>query len=243
MYERPLFVPAGDQALVVELGNEISPEVNRLVRNLALAIERAAIEGVLDIVPTYRSLLVCYEPMAISAGELQAALEQVEQTLDETTLEKPRIVHIPTLYGGAYGPDIDFVAEQAGLTTAEVIRLHSTTDYLVYMMGFSPGFPYLGGLCERLATPRLEKPRPEIPAGSVGIAGSQTGVYPLASPGGWRLIGRTPLKLFDAHRETPALLTAGDYVRFVPVSTEDEYGGIEQLVRAGKYDLVTEVGA
>ena len=241
MYEEPLFLAAGDQALVVELGDAISPEINRRVRNLLLAVEKASFPGVLDLVPSYRSLLICYDPMTIASPELEDSVRQVEVGLDEQTLDKPRIVQIPTRYGEEHGPDLEFVAEQAGLTIAEVVSIHSGTDYLVYMMGFTPGFPYLGGLSERLVTPRLDTPRKEIPAGSVGIAEGQTGVYPVASPGGWRLIGRTPLQLFDPDRESPALLNAGDYVRFAPIGTDDEYMEIQRRVEAGEYEVTAEV--
>lgn len=240
MYDTPLFLPAGDQAMVVELGNAIRSEINRKVRNLMLAIEKAGIAGVFDLVPTYRSILVYYNPLVISYPELQARLAQLERSADEQALEKPRIVHIPTLYGGEYGPDLEFVAQHTKLTPQEVVKLHSGTDYLVYMMGFSPGFPYLGGMSERLTTPRLPTPRTEIPAGSVGIAERQTGVYPVATPGGWRLIGRTPLKLFDPNREPPSLLGAGDYVRFVPLGSEAEYLDIKRRVESGEYQVMVE---
>ena len=240
MYEEPLFLPEGDQAMVVELGDGISPEINRRVRNLTLAVEKAALPGVLDMVPTYRSLLIFYDPTTIATAELQDGVRQVDLALDEQSLEKPSILQIPTRYGGEHGPDLEYVAEHAELTTAEVVSIHSDTDYLVYMMGFTPGFPYLGGLSERIVTPRLETPRKRIAAGSVGIAEGQTGVYPAASPGGWRLIGRTPLKLFDPDREAPALLSAGDYVHFAPISTDDEYIDVQRRVESGEYEVVKE---
>ncbi len=240
MYEKALFFPAGDQALVVELGETVSPEINRRVHDLTLAIEDQDIPGVIDLVPTYRSLLVQYDPSQISIHELQASVLEVEEGLAERATEEPRVVHIPTLYGDEHGPDLEFVAEHAGLTPEEVVSIHSGTDYLVYMMGFTPGFPYLGGLSDRLATPRLATPRVETPSGSVGIAGSQTGVYPAASPGGWRLIGRTPLMLFDPKREPPSMLSAGDFVRFVPLTDEDEYSGIQDLVQQGEYQVTAE---
>ena len=235
MYEQPLFLPAGDQALVVELGDDISPETNRKVHTLAQAIEEQGISEVVDLLPTYRSLLVQYDPMRISQPDLETRLLQIESMLDEKAQEKPNIIHIPTLYGGDYGPDLPFVAEQAGLTPDEVLALHSGTDYLVYMIGFTPGFPYLGGLPEALSTPRLDTPRTSIPAGSVGIAEGQTGIYPIVSPGGWRLIGRTPLKLFDPLKEPPSLLAAGDYARFVPLEEEKEYLQVRDQVERGEY--------
>ena len=150
-----------------------------------------------------------------------------------------RIVEIPTLYGGEFGPDIGFVAENAGMSESDVIEIHSGADYLVYAMGFSPGFPYLGGLDPRLNTPRLTTPRTLIPGGSVGIAETQTGAYPVASPGGWQLIGRTPLKLFEPESDPPAIINAGDLVRFIALADEDAFLEVERRVRDGSYSVVT----
>jgi KipI family sensor histidine kinase inhibitor len=238
----PVLRPAGDQAIVVDLGDAISPETNRRVHNLALAMEESDLAGVVDLVPTYSSLLVYYDPLVTTFQGMSDAILEVESGLDDQPSEPPRTVHLPTLYGGQYGPDVKSVADHAGLTEGETVSAHSGTDYLVYMLGFSPGCPYLGGLSDTLATPRLETPRTEIPAGSVGIAESQTGVYPVASPGGWQIIGRTPLKLFDACNEPPSLLKAGDFVRFVPLSTEREFLEIDDLVKAGDYRIVSEPG-
>ncbi len=235
MREDPRFLPAGDQAVVVELGDTIDPQTNRRVHGLMDAIERAEVPGIFDLVPTYRSILVYYDPMRTSSSALQARVSELYLGLEDQAVEAPRTVEIPTLYGGEYGPDLEFVAEHAGLTPQEVVDIHSGTDYLVYMMGFSPGFPYLGGLSERLATPRLETPRLEIPAGSVGIAESQTGVYPVASPGGWRLIGRSPVRMFDPQAEPPSRLAAGDYVRFVPIASETEYLKLQEPAASGTH--------
>ena len=237
MYQEPHFVPAGDQVLLVEMGDDISPETNFRVHNLALAVEERGVPGIVDLVPAYASLLVQYDPIKISITDLQARLSQFQSQLKEQPPTSPRVVEVPTLYGGEYGPDLESVADHAGLTEAGVVSLHSETDYLVYMMGFTPGFPYLGGLPEELFTPRLETPRAKIPAGSVGIAEGQTGVYPVVSPGGWRLIGRTPLKLFDPERDPPSTVSAGDHVRFVPVAGEDEYKSILDLDQSGEYEV------
>ena len=233
MLQDPRFLPAGDQALVVELGDTIDPRINRRVHGLMDAIERAEVPGVFDLVPTYRSILVYYDPMRTSMSALQAKVSELYLDLEDQTVDEPRTVEMPTLYGGEYGPDLEFVAEHAKLTPQQVIDIHSGAEYLVYMMGFSPGFPYLGGLSERLATPRLESPRLAIPAGSVGIAESQTGVYPVASPGGWRLIGRSPVRMFDAEAEPPSRLAAGDYVRFVPIASEAEYLKLQESAGKG----------
>ena len=236
-YGRPRFFPAGDLALVAELGDAISPEINRKVRSLTDALEQGSIPGVFDFLPTYRSVLVYYDPLRITSGEVEEGIERLLQNAEATDTGTRHVVHLPTLYGGDMGPDIAFVAEHSGLDEQQVISIHSATDYLVYMMGFSPGFAYLGGLDERLATPRLQSPRTEIPPGAVGIAETQTGVYPVASPGGWQLIGRTPVKLFDPARERPVLLSAGDYVRFVPLESRQAYDDILKQVESGQYQV------
>ena len=208
--------------MVVEFGSEIDPEINALVHRATDAIERAELDGVVELVPTYRSLMLHFDPLLTGYDTLQEAI--LDLNLDEGgAASGQRVVEIPTLYGGEYGPDIGFVAENAGMSESEVIEIHSGSDYLVYAMGFSPGFPYLGGLDPRLNTPRLTTPRTLIPGGSVGIAETQTGAYPVASPGGWQLIGRTPLKLFDPEADPPALINAGDRVRFVPLPDEEAY--------------------
>ncbi len=240
MYDRPRFLYAGDRALVVELGDGIDPELNRRLHSLRGAIDKAALRGVSDLIATYRSLLVYYDPISTDVERLKEELARIERRVDASGLSQSRIVHLPTFYGGDYGPDLGSVAEHTGLSAQQIIETHSATDYLIYMMGFSPGFPYLGGLDERLHTPRLSTPRTEIPAGSVGIADSQTGVYPVASPGGWRLIGRTPLRLFDPTAEPPSLLVAGDYVRFTPLASEEEYLEIESAITSGEYVPVVE---
>ncbi len=225
MHDEPVFRAAGDQAVLVELGDEISPDTNARVHGLARAIEEADVAGVVDLIPAYDSLLVQYDGTAVSMADLQTRIVKLDS--EGTQSEKSgRVVELPVLYGGDYGSDIERVSEHSGMAVSDVIRLHSGTDYLVYMLGFTPGFPYLGSLDDRLATPRVATPRLEIPAGSVGIAESQTGVYPLTSPGGWNIIGRTPLSLFDPTREPPSLLAPGDLVRFVPLDGTKEYEGM-----------------
>lgn len=232
MYRQARFLPAGDKALCVELGDAISPEINHRVRSLLLAVDKELIPGITDVVPTYRSILVYYDPMSIDHSELEAQLCALNDHLENVNVDAPKVVEVPTVYGGEYGPDLEYVAEYNGLNTDEVVRIHSGTDYLVYMMGFTPGFTYLGGVSERIATPRLQTPRVAIPAGSVGIAEQQTGVYPIESPGGWLLIGRTPIKIFDADRDPPVAVEAGNYVRFVPVS-EGEYLNLQRQREVG----------
>lgn len=227
-------LPAGDAALVAEFGNEISTACNARVRLLNENLKRSKIRGIVETVPTYRSLLIYYDPLIISYKKLCACIRSASGRKGDMKADAKRIVEIPVCYGGQYGEDLAAVANHTGMREAEVIRLHSGRDYLIYMMGFLPGFPYLGGMDPRLSTPRLSNPRISIPAGSVGIGGEQTGVYPLASPGGWRLIGRTPLRLYDSEREQPTLYQAGDYIRFKPID-EEEYRRIEELVKSGPY--------
>jgi KipI family sensor histidine kinase inhibitor len=211
------FVDAGESCLVVELGDRIDVALNLQVRALCLAVERAGLAGVQEAVPTYRSLAIYYDPLRIGRGALKENIDALlHSTLDQVK-EQPRVVEVPTVYGSEFGPDLEFVARHTGLSPDEVICLHTEPLYHVYMLGFTGGFPYLGGLSERLSVPRLRTPRLMVPAGSVGIAGTQTGVYPLESPGGWRIIGRTSLCLFDPSRQIPTPILPGDKVRFVQI--------------------------
>ena len=240
MSDYPRILTAGDSALVVEFGDAIDHAVNGRVYDLAAAVEAAGIHGVAELVPTYRSLLVGYDCLATTYDEARSALE----TLLAIHPEEPSggdtsgatLFEIPVAYGGEDGPDLARVAEHAGLSEDDVVEIHSAAIYRVYMLGFLPGFPYLGGMDERIACPRLETPRLRVPAGSVGIAESQTGVYPVDSPGGWQLIGRTPAPLFDPASEPPAALAPGSFVRFVPTAP-DEIGQIEASVAGGTYRL------
>jgi inhibitor of KinA len=220
LYPQFKYLPAGDSAVMIEVGDAIDPDINRIVRGLMLALQAHPIAGMREAIPTYRSVLVMYDPVHVLFHELVEQLQEREAHLAAVDIPEPRIIEIPVVYGGEDGPDLGVVAQHAHLSPEEVIALHSEPEYLVYMLGFTPGFCYLGGMDDRLETPRLKEPRTNIPAGSVGIAGKQTGVYPIDSPGGWQLIGKTPLRLFDLHRSPPVLVQAGDVVRFVPLEPE-----------------------
>ena len=241
VYTSTRYLPFGDSALIVEFGDIINVAINSKVIALSEAIEKTGIKGVEELVPTYRSLLIRYNPMETSCQQLISFIEKIEKALEETPLEakKERIV-IPVVYGGVYGPDLSYVAEYHGLTEEQVIRLHSEREYRVYMIGFVAGFPYLGDVPDEIATPRLETPRLKVPAGSVGIAEKQTGIYPCEAPGGWRIIGRTPIKLFDPLWQPPTLLKPGDTVKFKPIS-EEEFKKIEELAKKETYKPQFEV--
>lgn len=217
------FLKAGDSALVIELGNEISPVINFKLKKITEFLDNLNKQGIKDLLPTYRSIIVYYNPLLVSFDEIKNVVEENCNFQDEKIdkIEK-EIVEIPVLYGGEYGPDLENIATHNNITTEEVIKIHTSGEYLVYMLGFTPGFPYLGGMSKKIATPRLKEPRTKIPAGSVGIAGEQTGVYPIESPGGWQLLGRSPLNFFSPNSDKPFLLKAGQYIKFVSI-TKEEY--------------------
>jgi KipI family sensor histidine kinase inhibitor len=239
MHPVPRILHAGDGALLAEYGDAIDARLNARVRQLQRALEAVRPAGVIELVPTYRSLLVHYDPMEVRHESAAALVLDAARQLPDDSGEPTRVVTIPVMYGGAEGPDLADVAAHAGLSEAEVVNLHAAGDYLVFMIGFMPGFPYLGGLHPAIATPRLATPRTRVPAGSVGIAGGQTGIYPAESPGGWRLIGRTPVQLFDPRLDPPVLVQAGDHVRFMPVSLR-EYEAIARDVGDDRYRPVVQ---
>lgn len=232
---------AGDSALLIEFGKDISPETNRKITALVQLMREQHIEGIVDVIPAFCSLLINYDPRVLSYEELKERMEHLLKMETKTEATRKRIFEIPVCYGGEYGPDIENIAEHAGLSVEEVIKIHSSKDYLIYMLGFLPGFTYLGGLDERIHTPRLASPRLKIRAGSVGIGGSQTGIYPLDSPGGWQLMGMTPVRTYDPERQTPILVEAGDYIRFIPID-EEEFLRIQELVEKGEYQCVVHEG-
>ena len=232
------FLLTGDTSLSVEFGDVINEAINHDIRAYKIALEKAGIPGIVETVPTYRSLMVHYDPSVIPYAQIRMKLEQLLNEMGEIEIPPSPVLEIPVLYGGEMGPDLPFVAEHAGMSEEEVVKIHSSAEYLIYMLGFTPGFTYLGGMSEKIAAPRLKAPRVKIPAGSVGIAGTQPGVYPIDSPGGWQLIGRTPVKMYDPERETPILPEAGQYIQFFPV-TQTEYDAILQEVEAGTYVVKT----
>jgi KipI family sensor histidine kinase inhibitor len=207
-------IPASDSSLLVVFGNAISPELHERVIALFHAFQARHEPRIRNLHPGYASLLIDFDPLRLSHEELTSDVQQLASTHYSATGSDANVVTIPVCYDVEFGPDLSEVAQQAKLPTEEVIRLHSSPTYLVYFLGFSPGFVYLGGLPEILHTPRLATPRPSIAGGSVGIAGSQTGIYPVDSPGGWKLIGRTPVRMFDSEATPPTRLQPGDRMKF-----------------------------
>lgn len=220
-YFKPVFRLMGDRSLLVEVGDEINPAVNRSVQKLFHGMDLKRIKGVQDLVPGYRSLLVTYDPLCVSIDEIKEGIMGIWSDPDQYQLPDPRTVKIPVVYGGDYGPDLKSVARFHNITPEEVIGFHIRPVYRVYMIGFTPGYPYLGEVPDAIATPRRETPRTHVPRGSVGIAQKQSGIYPVDSPGGWQIIGWTPIKLFDPQAQPPSLLVMGDQVKFHAITVQE----------------------
>ena len=214
------FEPASDQSLLIYFGEQITTQANEQVRKLLHLLEAEPISGVRNLHPAYCSLLVKFDPLKWQHENFEKKVRKYLARLEKVSLPEARQVEIPVCYGGEFGPDLDEVAGLHQTTPEQIVKLHSSATYLVYFLGFVPGFAYLGGLSSELVTPRLATPRKKVPAGSVGIAGNQTGVYPFETPGGWRLLGRTPVSMFRTDRDDLSLLSIGDRVRFVPVPRE-----------------------
>ena len=221
LYAKPQYRVMGERALLVELGEGIHRDVNRHVQKLFFGLDQMHTEAIRELQPGYRSLMVVYDPLKISLPALKACIEGVFQSLDRFQPPEPTHLQVPVAYGGEFGPDLQWVADYHHLSTEEVIAHHSRPTYRVYMLGFTPGYPYMGEVPQEIATPRRDTPRVRVPGGSVGIAQKQTGIYPVESPGGWQILGRTPLTLFDPRHSPPSSLQAGDRVSFIPISLED----------------------
>jgi inhibitor of KinA len=215
MHSKPKITPLGDSSVLVQFGSDIDISVNQRVHALASFLVASPFEGMTETVPAYATLLVQYDPLAVSFMQVRDFLREILSQAEAVVARNPKQVEVPVRYGGEFGVDLESVARHLHLKVEDVIRLHSERIYTVYMMGFTPGFPYMGKLDDALVMPRLETPRTRVPAGTVAIAGSQTGIYSIASPGGWQLIGWTPLTLFDPHADAPFFFSPGDEVKFV----------------------------
>jgi inhibitor of KinA len=237
----PRLLPAGDRAVSVELADEISREGNARVLTLERLLAERAIAGVGETIPTFRALLVHYDPLVLSWEALVAHIRALVPELAGATPPPGRRVELPCAYGGEHGPDLEEVARRLGLAPEEVVRLHAGADHYVYFIGFTPGLPYMTGQPERLTIPRLDRPRTKTPPGSVGIGGTQCSIYSVESPGGFWVLGRTPLRLYDPGAADPILLRAGDHVRFRPIDAA-EYAAIAEAVAAGTHRPRIEAG-
>lgn len=225
------FSPLSEKALVIETGSAINKETELAVRKLTALLESQTPDWVIEFIPAFTTVTVFYDPLRLNQAQAEQELRRLISALDEVEASEPRIIDIPVCYGGAFGPDLAFVAEHNGLTEEQVIEIHTSGTYRVHMIGFAPGFPFIGGMSEKIAAPRRKSPRLRIPERTVGIAGMQTGVYPIETPGGWQLIGRTPLRLFVPEQDIPSLLRAGDKIRFTKIS-EAEYREQEAATHA-----------
>jgi inhibitor of KinA len=227
------FLPCGDTALAVEFGSEIDRAVSEAVLALDAALAGRRVEGIVETVPTFRSLMIHFDPLAIAPETLtKLVLELIAES--SSHLPRQRRWQIPACYEQKFAPDLDEVAGLTGLSSADIIELHSATEFHVYMIGFLPGYPYMGDLPEQLRLPRRHEPRVRLPPGSIAIATAMTAIYPVESPGGWHLIGRSPIRLFDAQWECPSLLLPGDKVRFTPI-TVSQFEQIGREMEAGRY--------
>ncbi|MBT2581518.1 5-oxoprolinase subunit PxpB [Planococcus sp. ISL-109] len=225
------FSPLSEQALVIETGSIINKETEQAVRKLSSLLENQAPDWLIEFIPAFTTVTVFYDPCRLKQQQVEQELRLMLADLDEVEAPAPRHIEIPVCYGGTFGPDLGFVAEHNGLTEEEVIEIHTSGTYSVHMIGFAPGFPFIGGMSEKIAAPRRKSPRLRIPERTVGIAGMQTGVYPIETPGGWQLIGRTPLRLFLPDQDIPSLLRAGDEIRFTQID-EAEYREQEAIFDA-----------
>lgn len=238
--EYPRILPVGDRALTVEFGNEIDEKINARLMGFIKVLTDEKIKGIEELVPSFRAVLIHYNPAILLYSDMETIISKALKKEVNDAGKRKRTVQVPVCYEGECAPDIDFVAEHAGITRDEVIKIHSGKPYLIYMLGFQPGFPYLGGLDGRIHTPRLESPRLKLEAGSVGIGGGQTGLYPMESPGGWRIIGLTPVRCYNPDKAEPIPYRAGDYIRFVPIDKK-EYDRLRELDLSGGYEFtVTE---
>jgi inhibitor of KinA len=229
LYEKFKVLDCGDKAILLEFGDKIDLKTFRIVQRLFQALRERENLGIVETVPSYRSLLIYYNPIITEVQDIIEKIREIENSLDDYELKSSQLIKIPIVYDGEFGPDLEFVADYHRVTTETIIKLHTETTYINCMYGFVPGFVLLLGLPPELETPRKDNPRLKVPAGSVGIGGAQTGVYPFESPGGWQLVGRTPLKLFNLNAETPNIVGIGDEIRFEQISQEEYFSILKRV--------------
>jgi len=232
------FRPVGDKGILIHFEQKISPDISAQIRQLMSKLDELKNPAVIEVLPAYATLCVIYDPLIMDYEGCKNLLSSLLEDKQSGESVSAKVFEIPVLYSKETGPDLEFVSEHSGLKIDEIISIHTASEYLIYMLGFAPGFPYLGGMDERIAAPRLKVPRQKIIPGSVGIAGSQTGMYPIESPGGWQLIGRTPVTLYDPHRNPPVYYNAGDYVKYKAID-EAEFNDILDSEKNGRYEVKT----
>lgn len=228
--KRVTFSPLGLDAMVIDFGETVSVQRNLEILNWKAAIEAATIPGFIEALPAYTTLTIFYDPIIVGSHfpyeKIKKSIQAISPSIQTSVVQK-KVKEIPVCYEEPFAPDLEFVANYHQISIDKVVNLHCQATYHIYFLGFSPGFPFLGGMDSRIATPRRSSPRLHVPAGSVGIAGKQTGIYPLDSPGGWQIIGRTPIQLFDISKESPTFLSPGEQIRFIPIS-KDEFHNWEE---------------
>jgi len=232
------FKPMGDRGILISFEQVISPETALKIQQFISKVEAERSPSVVEIIPAYATVCVIYDPFLMDYGAMEDYLSAFLDGYDDNRPVSANVFEIPVLYNKTTGPDLSFISERSGLSVDEIIAIHTSCEYLIYMLGFVPGFPYLGGMDERIAAPRLKVPRQKIVPGSVGIAGAQTGMYPIESPGGWQLIGQTPVKLYDPLRTPPVHYSAGDYIKHTAID-EAEFSRIQELEKNGGYEVKT----
>ena len=231
-----IFEPMGDKAILIKFEQKISSEISAKIRQLTASIEASQNPAVIETIPSYAAVCVIYEPLIMNYDTIKTFLSSLLANVAGNDLLNGVVFEIPVLYNHETGPDLGFISGHSGLCVEEIIKIHTAPEYLIYMLGFAPGFPYLGGMDERIAAPRLKVPRQKIVPGSVGIAGNQTGMYPIESPGGWQLIGRTPIKLYDPERTPPVYYQAGDYIKYKAIDAS-EFEHLQELVAGNAYEV------
>ena len=232
------FKPMGDRGVLISFEQKISPEISLEIHQFAAKVKQKTNKAVIEIIPAYASICVIYNPVLAAYGEIVKYCKELLEEKDNAKGSSGRVYEVPVLYNEQTGPDINFVAEHNKLSIDEVIDIHTSRPYLIYMLGFAPGFCYLGGMDERIAAPRQQVPRQKIKPGTVGIAGTQTGMYPIESPGGWQLIGVTPLKLYDPLRNPPVYYKSGDYIKYKAID-QAEFDLIAAAQQKGEYQWLS----
>ena len=233
---KPLITNAGDQAITITFGETIDTQISNFVFEVSESLRSFQLEGILDIIPSYCSIMIQYDPLIITSSYIYAVCKELCSAIKlNPSSKKSRMISIPVLYEKEYAPDLEFVSKHTGLSIDEIIKIHTTHIYTIFMIGFTPGFPYMGISPKKLAVPRKTTPMQQILAGSIGLAENQTGIYPIESAGGWQIIGNTPIIFFDISLTIPSLFNIGDQIKFEALNNKEEYDSIKDLIKKNTY--------